>query len=194
MDLYSIKYSYQTQIILQQIYLTHRWDPNLGQSGSGSNGNEGPRAPYLEPDHQMHFSVIFWIRFWRRSYLSAEGCALNVMVFLRVLLRSEMPTTLFRIWTWVTKSILYDNNFYAKSSTSHVLSHPYLFIISSIWIHFLNHSSLFLPQMFSNSSVQSQTKNIHFTSFLCFFFSLKTKNKTQYPISLFLGCSISNCV
>ena len=39
--LYGIKYSYSVQIIFKEIYLTLTGTITLGQSGHGSNGNEG---------------------------------------------------------------------------------------------------------------------------------------------------------
>ena len=46
------KYSYPILIFINQIYLTHRWDPNNYQSGPGSNSSEGSTSHF--PDLQNY--------------------------------------------------------------------------------------------------------------------------------------------
>ena len=61
-----IKYSYLIEKNYKQIYLTHRRDPNrndtLGPSEPGTRKGyfTFPRAPELEPHHQIQFWVIPW--------------------------------------------------------------------------------------------------------------------------------------
>ena len=152
-QLIGVKYLYPILIILKQIYLTQRWDPNPDQNELVSNSNEGttPYSSEMESHYKFKFQqrFFFFRKAWTLSDTSKKCNITEMSQSLGVSEYSGKPLSYIYFTSWDSnrkKSLgVWRNDYCLRKYTQQaeckswtMLFHFVLMPLGKAWIHFIN--------------------------------------------------------